>query len=356
MASKELVSVIFVLVISGVSSATTATFDELSLAAESYWNGSDGSGGFSSGSAYFTNNYNTTYMSWDGFAYSNITDTSSSGWSAQYNAITGVGQGDSDNYAIVYIGWAGPPVMTLNTACVVEGMYITNNNYAYYSMLNGDMYAKKFGGASGDEEDWFMLTITGIDADGVATSSVDFYLADYRFADNGQDYIVNTWEYVDLRGLGKVKSLEFDLSSSDMGGFGMNTPAYFAVDTIVPEAVLMVEIDIKPGSYPNAINLDSHGLTPVAILSTAEFDGGSVDPVTLDLAGAAVAVRGKGKLMAHEEDVDGDGLVDLLVQVVTGDIDPGLLQQDGDTIHAVLTGSTYDGQDFTGVDEIRIVP
>jgi hypothetical protein len=356
MASKELVSVIFVLVISSVSSATTATFDELSLAAESYWNGADGSGGFSSGSAFFNNNYNSTYMSWDGFAYSNITDTSSSGWAAQYNAITGGGQDGSANYAIVYVGWAGPPVMTLNTAGVVEGLYVTNDNYAYYSMLNGDMYAKKFGGASGDEEDWFVLTITGIDADGIVTGSVDFYLADYRFDDNNQDYIVNTWEYVDLSGLGKVKSLEFDLSSSDEGGFGMNTPAYFAVDTIVPEPVLMVEIDIKPGSYPNTINLESHGLTPVAILSTAEFDAGSVDPVTVDLSGAAVAVRGRDKLMAHEEDVDGDGLVDLVVQVVTGDIDPGLLQQDGDVVYAVLTANTYDGQDFTGVDEISIVP
>lgn len=356
MASKELVSLIFVLVISGVSSATTATFDELSLAAESYWNGSDGSGGFSSGSAFFNNNYNSTYMSWDGFAYSNITDTSSSGWSAQYNAITGGGQDGSDNYAIVYVGWAGPPAMTLNTAGVVEGLYVTNNNYTYYSMLNGDMYAKKFGGASGDEEDWFMLTITGVDTDGAVTGSVDFYLADYRFADNGQDYIVDTWGYIDLTGLGAVKSLEFDLSSSDVGGFGMNTPAYFAMDTVVPEPVRMVDIDIKPGSYPNVINLDAHGLTPVAILSKADFDAGSVDPVTLDLAGATVAVRGRDKLMAHEEDVNGDGLVDLVVQVVTGDIDPALLQQDGNTIYAVLTASTYDGQDITGVDEISIVP
>jgi len=240
MASKELVSVIFVLVISGISSATAATFDELSLAAESYWNGSDGSGGFSNGIAYFNNNYDAAYMSWDGFAYSNITDTSSSGWTAQYNAITGGGQDGSANYAIGYVGWAGPPTMTLNAAGIVDGLYVTNNNYAYYSMLNGDMYAKKFGGLSGDEADWFLLTLTGIDADGVTVGSVDFYLADYRFAENSQDYIVNTWEHVDLTGLGMVKSLEFGLSSSDVGDFGMNTPAYFAMDTIVPEPCTLV--------------------------------------------------------------------------------------------------------------------
>ena len=240
MASRELVSLILVLMISGVSSAAIATFDDLSLGADPYWNGSDGSGGFSSGSAHFSNNYNATYMSWDGFAYSNISDTTSSGWSAQYNAISGGGQGGSANYAIGFDPLASGfgtelPTMTLNTAGIVDGLYVTNNNYAYYSMLNGDAYAKKFGGISGDDADWFLLTITGKDASGAVVDSAGFYLADYRFADNSQDYIVSMWEYVDLTGLGTVKSLEFSLSSSDVGSFGMNTPAYFALDTIVPE-------------------------------------------------------------------------------------------------------------------------
>ena len=138
MASKELVSLMLDLMISSVSSAAIATFDDLSLGAGSYWDGSDGSGGFSSGSAYFSNNYNATYMSWDGFAYSNISDTTSSGWTAQYNAITGGGQGGSANYAIGFDPLASGfgtelPTMTLNTAGIVDGLYVTNNNYAYYS-------------------------------------------------------------------------------------------------------------------------------------------------------------------------------------------------------------------------------
>jgi len=60
--------------------------------------------------------------------------------------------------------------------------------------------------------------------------SVNFYLADYRFADNDSDYIVNSWKYVDLSTLGGVDTYEFDLSSSDTGAFGMNTPAYFCMD------------------------------------------------------------------------------------------------------------------------------
>ncbi|MHC4292584.1 MAG: DUF4465 domain-containing protein, partial [Planctomycetota bacterium] len=86
-----------------------------------------------------------------------------------------------------------------------------------------------------DAEDWLLLTITGKDAAGEVTRTVDFHLADYRFADSSEDYIVDTWEYVNLMSLGVVKTLELTLSSSDVGVNGMNTPAYFAIDNVVPE-------------------------------------------------------------------------------------------------------------------------
>lgn len=118
-------------------------------------------------------------------------------------------------------------------------------------------------------------------------------------------------------------------------------------------ASVFVEIDIKPGSYPNTVNLGSHGLVPVAILSTVDFDATTVDADTIELAGASVAVRGKGtKLMAHKEDINGDSLIDLVVQVTTLNLDPDTFQ-DG---YAILTGETLDGRSFEGSDEINIVP
>jgi uncharacterized delta-60 repeat protein len=116
---------------------------------------------------------------------------------------------------------------------------------------------------------------------------------------------------------------------------------------------LEVEIDIKPGAYPNNINLGSHGLIPVAIISSVEFDATEVDPATVALAGASVAIRGRGsRLMAHEEDVNEDGFLDLVIQVETENLDPNQFQ-DG---YASLTGETYDGVAVIGWDEIRIVP
>jgi hypothetical protein len=124
----------------------------------------------------------------------------------------------------------------------------------------------------------------------------------------------------------------------------------FVAPIPTPESVT---IDIKPGSYPNSINLGSQGLVPVAILSSENFDATNVDPDTVELAGADVAVRGKSnKYMAHEEDLNGDGLIDLVVQVSVENLDPDSFQ-DG---LAILTGSTYDGQAIEGWDEITIVP
>jgi hypothetical protein len=118
-------------------------------------------------------------------------------------------------------------------------------------------------------------------------------------------------------------------------------------------AVKLVDIDIKPGSYPNAVNLDSQGIIPVAILSSPSFKATTVDPDTVVLGGANVAVRGKAnKSMAHQEDVNGDGLPDLVCQVETENLDPGVLQ----TGYAILTGKTYSGQPIQGKDKVKIVP
>jgi hypothetical protein len=113
-----------------------------------------------------------------------------------------------------------------------------------------------------------------------------------------------------------------------------------------------VAIDIKPGSYPNSINLGSHGNVPVAILSSAEFDATTVDPTTVTLANAAVKLKGKGTPMASAEDVNGDGLLDLVVHVSTDALD--LTDSDEE---AILRGEVFGGAlVVVGSDTIRVVP
>ncbi len=208
-----------------------------------YWNGSNGSGDFTVNDVTFPNSFTDWgggVTSWEGFAYSNTTDTTTAGFGNQYSAYPGSGAGGSDTYAISYksntITYATPFDFSVG-----KGLFVTNTTYAALDMVNGSDFSKQFGGESGDDSDWFKLSITGANG-GSTTGMVDFYLADYRFTDNSQNYIVDDWTFVNLSSLGTVDSLSFELSSSDNGDFGMNTPAYFALDNLgaIPEPGTLV--------------------------------------------------------------------------------------------------------------------
>jgi Domain of unknown function (DUF4465)/Secretion system C-terminal sorting domain len=74
------------------------------------------------------------------------------------------------------------------------------------------------------------LIVTGYSGGIAGSTTVETYLADFRNSDNSFDYILQNWRWVDLRLLGAVDSVVFSMASSDNGGFGMNTPAYFVID------------------------------------------------------------------------------------------------------------------------------
>ena len=224
---------VFFLTISSAG-AEIVTFDDLSLNSESYYNGSDDAGGFSTTGAAFNNFYDDTYGPyWEGFAYTNTTDTTTPDYTNQYSAVTGSGMGDSAIYGVAYLGFYDTiPTITFPEEVTLAEAYLTNTTYTFLAMRDGNAPAKKFGGDSGNDPDFYLVTITGKDADEAVTAVVEFYLADFRFDDNSRDYIIDDWSAVDLSGLGKVKTLEFSVSSSDTGDYGINTPTYFAIDNI----------------------------------------------------------------------------------------------------------------------------
>ncbi|MFQ5874449.1 MAG: SBBP repeat-containing protein, partial [Dehalococcoidia bacterium] len=123
------------------------------------------------------------------------------------------------------------------------------------------------------------------------------------------------------------------------------------IDDTGQVTIIDVAIDIKPGSFPNSINLGSNGTVAVAIFSTNGFDATQVDPTTVTLASAAVRLKGKGTPMSSTKDVDGNGLLDLIVHV-----DTEALQLSETDQQAVLEGQTFGGELISGVDTVRIVP
>ena len=104
-----------------------------------------------------------------------------------------------------------------------------------------------------------------------------------------------------------------------------------------------VQIDIKPGSDPNSINLKSKGVVPVAVLGSDVFDATTVDPSKVAFAGAT-------PVRWTLEDVNGDGYMDMLFHFKTQE----LTIPSGST-DATLTGDTTDGLHIMGTDSVNIV-
>lgn len=249
-------------------------FESLTLVqADTFNNGSDDAGGFTlsnggSNSATFSNVYTDFgggFYGWNGFSYSNVTDVTTAGFGNQYASYAGSGANSSAKYAVFY----PTGIITFQNAAQVDSVKLTNTTYTALSMLNGDAYAKQFGStmdANGvvdgtNGEDFLRVWIIGMNDQMLATDSVEFYLADYRFSNNTEDYILNTWENVDLSSLGFVKHLAFKFESSDEGQWGINTPTYFAMDDLHFTNVLATgeisadQVQVYPNPVKNTLNV-----------------------------------------------------------------------------------------------------
>ncbi len=288
-------------------------FENLDLDPESFWNGSDGSGGFNSGLARFNNLYNPDFFSWEGWAYSNMSDKTTPGYGNQYSAITGSGVDTATsggrNYGVSAPIFSSSVInFTTGKEHFVNGFFVTNSTYATMSMEQGDDFAKKFGGTDGNDPDWFMLSIWGM-LDGEPTDTNEYYLADYRFEDNTKDYIIKTWQWIPMSCVGRVDSLFFSLSSSDVGDWGMNTPAYFCMDnfSVFPNTTSIE--DRLPEGFNGSINIfpnPSYGLFRIAsreghdmvvqiynltgklVLEDPHYQGGQLIDISNQSAGAYI--------------------------------------------------------------------
>jgi hypothetical protein len=124
------------------------------------------------------------------------------------------------------------------------------------------------------------------------------------------------------------------------------SPFLIAERTPIP-----VTIAIKPMAAPPVpMNLGS-STVPVAILSTSTFDARSVDPTTVTLASAPVKLKGNGTAMASFQDVNGDGRLDLVVNVQAS-----ALQLSSSSTTAVLKARTSGGLPVKGSQPIVVVP
>ncbi len=237
-------------------------FESFDTGISGFLNGSDANGEFCEEDICLPNDYNANYDSWQGWAISSTTDTTTPGFTNEFSSYAGSGFNESTNYAVSFS--FGPNIIHVGNSQpqVVSGFYICNNTYAYLSIRDGDAFSKKFGGISGDDPDYFLLTVKKFLGGDLSQDSINFYLADYRFENNNEDYIIDDWTWLDLSDLGAADSLYLSLSSTDNGQFGMNTPAYFCIDnlttllTVNDEETQLSTISIFPNPAKDVLYID----------------------------------------------------------------------------------------------------
>lgn len=183
------------------------------------------------------------YEYWDGFAYSckgnNVLTDIAAGQFAVYNASGSISANaghNSHQFAIGYVAnYIGRyPTITFDEPVYVSSFYVNNTAYAVTSMMNGDSFAKKF-----VQGDWFKLTVMGYATTSATTPAYtkEIYLADYRDTDSTKWTMIKNWTLCDFSEIDSViQKLEFTVSSSDNDPiYGINTPAYFAIDDLTVE-------------------------------------------------------------------------------------------------------------------------
>ncbi len=114
--------------------------------------------------------------------------------------------------------------------------------------------------------------------------------------------------------------------------------------------IKQINIDIKPGSDPNAINSKSHGMIPIALLSDGNFDA----PRVVDTISLTFGKTGEEKSLVfcnkNGEDINNDGFLDLICHFDTRRTN----LRPGDT-EGIVKGKTLNNLSFEGKDSVKIV-
>ena len=177
--------------------------------------------------------YNTSSPSGGSFVVANGSSSATDPSKAKYS--------DYDGCAHVYLTDAeGYGVKTLGQSSLVSGedkdgwfknVWITNTTYTFLTMKNGDAYASAL---NEENQGWFKVQFIAFDDDdpeGRPVGYTEAYLANFKKG-QADDYmgIIDEWIKVDLSSLPESSILVLNFVGSDTGEWGLNTPAYCALD------------------------------------------------------------------------------------------------------------------------------
>ena len=240
------------------------------------WNGSNGQTQYVAPDSIFQAKLSMNIgwdTSWGGywknqwaFSRKNVTTLEPSDFSKHLYA-SKAGQGAEEGGEVYAIGTQNASFVNPDPVNqFLDGFYISNTTFAYNSMAFGDNFAKKFNAV---DKDSFILNIH-LYLNGTLQKTQQVILADFRSDDTTKHFLLDTWQFVGLTAT--TDSIHFELQSSDVGDFGINTPLYFALDKIAVVHTGSVN-KLKPLTltvYPNPAT-DKINIAEFANIRTVEI-------------------------------------------------------------------------------------
>lgn len=287
--------------------AKVATFDDLYLPAESYWWGDtvpNYKNTFYSGSYSFANSMIPHSQTWGLFGYSNKTSTSfdmSTLITDQFNSVVGHGVNGSSNYAVVYPSHVMGHTMVVPThkpqGDSIRGCYVTNNAWVKYVSLHGagtNSNGKQDANTPFTTGDWVKLTAKADNG-----KSVEFYLADYRSSNPADHYLIESWQWLDLRSLGVVKNVTFTMDGNRHNQYGTTIPTYFCMDDFGGDRPLTTFADTVSAEVGKTKMVNLNTLLPAVDTKGASIEYAITDGADNTLADISV-VGIRLKITAHK--------------------------------------------------------
>lgn len=165
------------------------------------------------------------------FSSSTVKDISN----AKYSDFTGCAKvyiTDAKGYSVKNPGAENSSVSGDEEDAFFDSVYVNNTTYTYKTMLEGNPYSSAL---NSQNEGWFKVQFIAFketdEPDASPIGFTEFYLANFKKGQaDGYEGIIDTWSKVDLSSLPECSVLVINFVGSDTGDYGLNTPAYCALD------------------------------------------------------------------------------------------------------------------------------
>lgn len=174
------------------------------------------------------NNKEAEVTNWNGFVLSKNTNKTKTDSTNQFSVYDTGGSGGSKVFVVFKQGGKNKISFNDGSTHTFSSIDVNNTTLAFSIMKKTTLFDLK------EKDDFYELDIYGYDANGTRIDNpITTRLADYRFSDNNDKFILDEWKTVKLEDLGKVSALEFQLRSSAENDEENTLPMDVCLDNLI---------------------------------------------------------------------------------------------------------------------------